>query len=113
VKEKSMQKGYGFRQSVFCVDGENMTREQADDLLDAMIEYCVERDLCIGGSVVEIDEDGVAVGEEEVAALKDACQEAMREIEYQHGDMITQIERGHPRGSGWARVYDRLKEVSE
>jgi len=108
-----MQKGFEFRQYVFCVDGEDMTMKQADDLLDAMIEDCVERDLCMTGSVVEIDEDGTATDERRIALLRDACQEAMREIEYQHSDMLTQYERNHPRGSGWARVYDKLKEVSK
>jgi hypothetical protein len=37
-----------------------------------------------------------------------AIEEAMREIEYSEGDMLTEHERNHPRGSGWARVYDKL-----
>ena len=113
VEEKPMQKGFEFRQFVFCVDGEDMTMEQADELLDVMIESCVERDLCMGGTVVRCDEDGDSASEVRVNRLVAACQEAMREIEYQHSDMLTQDERNHPRGSGWARVYDRLKEVSE
>jgi hypothetical protein len=42
--------------------------------------------------------------------MKKAIREAMAEIRYQHKDMLTAHERNHPRGSGWARVYDRLKQ---
>jgi hypothetical protein len=35
-------------------------------------------------------------------------EETMAEIEYDHADMLTEHERNHPRGSGWARVYDKL-----
>ena len=108
-----MQTGFEFRHFVFCADGEDMTMEQADDLLDAMMVSCVERDLCMGGTVLACDEDDAAIENEQVALLKDACQEAIREIEYQHGDMLTQHERNHPRGSGWARVYDKLREASK
>lgn len=44
-------------------------------------------------------------------ALREAGKEAMEEIVYQHGDMLTKEERGHPRGSGWARVYDKLNAL--
>ena len=108
-----MQTGFEFRQFVFCVDGEDMTMEQARDLLDAMMASCVERDLHMGGTVVRCDEDGDDASEVSVNRLVEACQEAIREIEYQHSDMLTQDERNHPRGSGWARVYDKLKEASE
>ncbi len=37
-----------------------------------------------------------------------AIEETMAEIEYWHADMLKEHERNHPRGSGWARVYDRL-----
>jgi hypothetical protein len=37
-----------------------------------------------------------------------AIVEAMEEIEYAEGDMLTEHEGNHPRGSGWARVYDKL-----
>jgi len=107
-----MQTGFEFRHYVFCVDGEDMTMEQADELLDVMIESCVERDLCMGGTVVRCDEDGNDESETSVNRLVAACQEAMREIEYQHSDMLTQDERNHPRGSGWARVYDKLKDAT-
>lgn len=30
------------------------------------------------------------------------------EIEHWHSDLLTEDERNHPRGSGWARVYDRV-----
>jgi len=42
--------------------------------------------------------------------MKKAIQEAMAEIHYQYKDMLTAHERNHPRGSGWGRVYDRLKQ---
>lgn len=41
--------------------------------------------------------------------LADALVEALAEIEYQHADMLTPEERAHPRGSGWARVYDKAR----
>jgi hypothetical protein len=44
-----------------------------------------------------------------IARLEDAARETMEEIEYWHADMLTPDERAHPRGSGWARVYDKLK----
>jgi hypothetical protein len=37
-----------------------------------------------------------------------AIEETITEIEYWHADMLTEHEREHPRGSGWARVYDKL-----
>jgi hypothetical protein len=43
-----------------------------------------------------------------VAELLAALREAREEIEYWHADMLTEEERHHPRGSGWARVYDKI-----
>ena len=43
--------------------------------------------------------------------IKERIEEALEEIIYWHGDMLTMEERNHPRGSGWARVYDGLKEA--
>src|SRR2546425_701502 len=39
--------------------------------------------------------------------LLEALQEAIDLIVYWHGDMLTEEERNHPRGSGPARVYDK------
>jgi hypothetical protein len=36
-----------------------------------------------------------------------ALQEAVAEIEHWHADMLSAEERNHPRGNGWARVYDK------
>jgi hypothetical protein len=44
-----------------------------------------------------------------VAEMVAALKETLAEIEYVHGDMLTAEERSHPRGSGWARVYDRCQ----
>jgi hypothetical protein len=56
----------------------------------------------------------IGIGFEDLLAanvkMKKAIREAMAEIRYQHKDMLTAHERNHPRGSGWARVYDRLKQ---
>jgi len=46
-----------------------------------------------------------------IAELMAALQEARAEIEHWHSDMLTPEERHHPRGNGWARVYDRLSIV--
>ena len=35
-----------------------------------------------------------------------AIEDTMAEIEYWHADMLA--EHNRPRGSGWARVYDKL-----
>jgi len=43
------------------------------------------------------------------AAMRGAIEEAIEEITYWHEDMLSEEERMHPRGSGWARVYDKLK----
>jgi len=43
------------------------------------------------------------------AAMREAIEEAIEEITYWHEDMLSEEERMHPRGSGWARVYDKLK----
>jgi hypothetical protein len=40
------------------------------------------------------------------AQLLAALEEAIAEIEYCHADMLSEEERLHSRGSGWARVYD-------
>jgi len=42
-----------------------------------------------------------------VRELLAALKQTLEEIEYQHGDMLSPEERSHPRGSGWARVYDK------
>jgi hypothetical protein len=36
-----------------------------------------------------------------------ALEETLEEIAYCHGDMLSEDERRHPRGNGWARVYDK------
>jgi hypothetical protein len=41
-------------------------------------------------------------------AMLAALKEAREEITYWHADMLTPEERSHPRGSGWARVADRI-----
>ena len=46
-----------------------------------------------------------------VGEMLAALQEAREEIEYWHADMLTEEERRHPRGSGWARVYDKVCAV--
>ncbi len=43
--------------------------------------------------------------------IAEAIQETMKEIEYCHSDMLTKEERKHPRGNGWARVYDKLENI--
>ena len=48
---------------------------------------------------------------DENAELLEACKEALGEIVYWHKDMLSEHERNHPRGSGWARVHDRLVAV--
>ena len=53
--------------------------------------------------------DRIAELEDQRDALLAACEESASEIEYAHADMLTEDERSHPRGSGWARVYDRLQ----
>jgi hypothetical protein len=50
---------------------------------------------------------------DEKAQIKAAITETMEEIEYWHSDMLTDEARRHPRGSGWARVYDKLKAAME
>ncbi|HTU90416.1 MAG TPA: hypothetical protein VMF69_10105 [Gemmataceae bacterium] len=46
-----------------------------------------------------------------VAELRAALQETRAEIEHWHSDMLTPEERQHPRGNGWACVYDRLSAL--
>ena len=46
-----------------------------------------------------------------VDELHSVLQEAAEEIEYWHSDMLSPEERAHPRGSGWARVYGRIKDA--
>lgn len=38
-------------------------------------------------------------------------EEMLLEIEHWHSDMLTEEERHHPRGNGWARVYDKGRAV--
>ena len=55
--------------------------------------------------------DSAEICTKEVAALlrvARAAKEALEEIIYWHADMLTEEERNHPRGSGWARVHDNL-----
>jgi len=49
--------------------------------------------------------------DKQIAELVEACKEALDEIVYWHKDMLSEDERNHPRGSGWARVYDKLTEA--
>jgi hypothetical protein len=51
--------------------------------------------------------------ETNVTGLLEAAREAMKEIDYHHRDMLTGEERDHPRGSGWARVYDKLRAACD
>ncbi|HTU91466.1 MAG TPA: hypothetical protein VMF69_15395 [Gemmataceae bacterium] len=46
-----------------------------------------------------------------IAELLAVLQEAREEIAYRHSDMLNAEERGHPRGNGWARVYDHLSAI--
>lgn len=51
---------------------------------------------------------GTTTGDRQlIAELLDALQEAREEIQYWHSDMLTEEERSHCRGCGWARVYDK------
>jgi hypothetical protein len=43
-----------------------------------------------------------SVAEQLLAAL----QEAVAEIEYWHADMLSDEERRHSRGSGWAQIHE-------
>jgi hypothetical protein len=47
-------------------------------------------------------------GEMNITVIRKAINEALAEIEYHHAYMLAEEERNHPRGSGWARVYDKL-----
>jgi hypothetical protein len=40
--------------------------------------------------------------------LVEALREAKSEIEYAHANMLEPEERAHSRGSGWARVHDKI-----
>jgi len=81
------------------------------------IEDCNGEDL---GALVDVDGDTDFANSELIdfepqrerkaaAELLAALKEAIAEIEYAHADMLTAEEREHPRGSGWARVYDKAK----
>ena len=48
-----------------------------------------------------------------VRELEKALVEAKTEIEYEHEEMLSPEEREHPRGSGWARVYDKINAALE
>jgi hypothetical protein len=48
-----------------------------------------------------------------LTSLVETIEETMQEIEYWHADMLTEHERNHPRGSGWARVYDKLQAARD
>jgi hypothetical protein len=48
-----------------------------------------------------------------MTSLVETIEETMQEIEYCHADMLTEHERNHPRGSGWARVYDKLARARD
>lgn len=53
----------------------------------------------------------------QIEVAKKALAEVVEEIVYQHENLLSEEERNHPRGSGWARVYDSccqaLKELEE
>ncbi len=65
--------------------------------LDEAWEFC-------GGVVKERDTLKARVEE-----LEAVLAETVTEIEYWHSDMLTEDERSHPRGSGWARVWDKAQ----
>jgi hypothetical protein len=52
-------------------------------------------------------------GEMNHTVVVKAIKEAMAEIQFWHGDMLTQHQRNHPCGSGWAQVYDKLAAARE
>ena len=43
--------------------------------------------------------------------IAEVIKETIEEIEYWHSDMLSEEERAHPRCNGWARVYDKLKDL--
>jgi hypothetical protein len=49
--------------------------------------------------------------ETSMAFLVATIDETMEEIAHSHCDMLAEQERNHPRGSGWARVYDKLQSA--
>jgi hypothetical protein len=50
---------------------------------------------------------------EDDKTLLKAIAGAMAEIEYSEHDKLTEHERNQPRGSAWARVYDKLAAVRD
>jgi protein-tyrosine phosphatase len=50
----------------------------------------------------------LAAAQERERSYRDALIDARDEIVYWHGKMLDKVERNHPRGSGWARVVDKI-----
>ena len=71
--------------------------------LEAKLKACAEHT-----SILTLERHQL---EAENERLRDAAEEAKDEIEYCHKDMLAEVERGHPRGSGWARVWDKLSDA--
>jgi hypothetical protein len=68
---------------------------------------------CEGGYVTAGHLAEIIERETNVTGLLEAVGEAMKEIDYHHRDMLTGEQRNHPRGSGWARVYDKLQAARD
>ncbi len=45
------------------------------------------------------------------ARLVEVAKETIEEIKYWHANMLSDKERNHPRGNGWARVFDKLNNA--
>ena len=68
---------------------------------------------CLADKESRIDRSDSSVNVEAEVDVKIAkvIRETMEEIKYWHSDLLTEEERNHPRGSGWARVYDKLENI--
>ena len=59
----------------------------------------------------ELEKELESVPLEPQEKITEVIKETIEEIEYWHSDMLSEEERAHPRCNGWARVYDKLKDL--
>ena len=87
--------------------------KEADEICEGLrsANVLLEKIKIAGLLAEHLTDSPVSVEPEVDVKTAEAIQETMKEIEYCHSDMLTKEERKHPRGSGWARVYDKLENI--
>ena len=93
------------------LEGPYLTADGLRFIEDAIgsTEAWIDRAALVSVPTDPIDAAIAKAVKEATAPLIAAIEETLEEISYWHSDTLTEQERRHPRGSGWARVWDKCQ----